>query len=321
MRRNFRCSLLAVVLAFGTTVFVGADVAETVGKYRASFEKRMNAELDEHGKEARNLRLNYIAALKKLKGELGRAENLKGAAQVLAEIEIIEDGEETKELPADTDYRFKRVREKWERGLAEVRSARNKKLKTTVDLYFKALDTEKRRLTRVGEIKEALVIEEEEKRVRNLPEVKAMVNIPEPGRPAVDTLEDLALASRGAKASTSSGRDADLIIDGKTKHDKQKGYAWAINPCTFTVDLGTVHAINKVRILLFDLDNRRYSYRVFVSEDGASWDQVRSNPRARGGWQEIGLEDKKLQFIRVNGLGNTVNRNFHVVEIEAYGSQ
>ena len=319
MRRNIRCSLLAVVLAFGTTVSLVADVAETVGKYRASFEKRMNSELDEHGKEARNLRLNYIAALKKLKGELGRAENLKGAAQVLAEIEIIEEGEETKDLPADSDYRFKRVREKWERGLVEIRSARNKKLKTTVGLYFKALDTEKRRLTRVGEIKEALVIEEEEERVRNLPEVKAMGNTPEPGQPADDALQDLALASRGAKASGS--KNAGLIIDGETKFGKYKGYAWATNPCNFAVDLGAVHSINKIRILLYDLDNRRYSYRVFVSEDGDSWNQVMSNPRARGGWQEIGLEDIKLQFIRVNGLGNTENRNFHVVEIEAYGSQ
>ena len=319
MKRRYRCPLLVAVFAFSTTMAAVADVAETVEKYRSSFEKRMNAELDEHGKAARNLRLNYVTALKKLKGELARAENLKGAAQVLAEIEIIEDGEEPKELPADADYRFKRVREQWKRGLGEIRAARNKKLRTTVDIYFKALDTEKRRLTRAGDIKEALVIEEEEKRVRNLPEVKAMASIPDPGEPTVDALQNLALASMGAKAS--GAKDADLIIDGKTKHDKHKGYAWAINPCSFTVDLGTVHEINKIRILLYDLDNRRYSYRVFVSEDAASWDQVRSNPRARGGWQEIGLEDTKLQFIRVDGLGNTENRNFHVVEIEAYGSQ
>ena len=137
--------------------------------------------------------------------------------------------------------------------------------------------------------------------------------------PAVDALQDLALASRGAKASGS--KNAGLIIDGDTKFGKYKGYAWATNPCNFAVDLGAVCSINKIRILLYNLDNRRYSYRVFVSEDGDSWNQVMSNPRARGGWQEIGLEDIKLQFIRVNGLSNTENRNFHVVEIEAYGSQ
>ena len=110
------------------------------------------------------------------------------------------------------------------------------------------------------------------------------------------------------------------MIDGKTKHDKHKGWAFATNPCSFMVNLGAVHTINRIRLFLYDLDNRRYGYRIFVSEDGASWNQVRSNPRARGGWQEIGLEDTKLQFIRVHGLSNTENRNFHVVEIEAYGS-
>jgi hypothetical protein len=318
MKRIFRDRLLAVVLAFSMTAPVLADVAETVEKYRTSFERRMNAELDEHGKAARDLRLNYLEVLKKLKGELGRAENLKGATQVLAEIEMIEDGEESKDLPADADFRFKRVREKWERGLTEIRSARSKKLKTTVELYLKALDTEKRRLTRAGEIKDALVIEEEEKRVGDLPEVKALVITPEPGQPADEDLEDLALASRGAKAS--GGKDADLMIDGKTKHDRHKGWAFATNPCSFMVNLGAVHTINRIRLCLYDLDNRRYGYRIFVSEDGASWNQVRSNPRARGGWQEIGLEDTKLQFIRVHGLSNTENRNFHVVEIEAYGS-
>ena len=210
MKRILRGRLLAVVLAFSMTVPVLADVAETVEKYRTSFEKRMNAELDEHGKAARDLRLNYLEALKKLKGELGRAENLKGATQVLAEIEMIEDGEESKELPADADFRFKRVREKWERGLTEIRSARSKKLKITVELYLKALDTEKRRLTRAGEIKDALVIEEEEKRVGDLPEVKALVITPEPGQPVDEDLQDLALASRGAKAS--GGKEADLMI-------------------------------------------------------------------------------------------------------------
>ena len=67
------------------TVPVLADVAETVEKYRTSFEKRMNAELDEHGKAARDLRLNYLEVLNKLKVELGRAENLKGATFTEAE--------------------------------------------------------------------------------------------------------------------------------------------------------------------------------------------------------------------------------------------
>ena len=169
------CLLVVVAFLLGSQLPLAADAAGTVEKYRASFEKRMNTELDEHGEAARELRVKYIDALKKLKLELGRNENLKGAAQVVAEIEAVEDGEEAKELPADADHKFKRVRDQWERGLVEIRAARNKKLETTVNLYFKALDTEKRRLTRAGKIKDALLFEEEEKRVRDLPEVAAVL--------------------------------------------------------------------------------------------------------------------------------------------------
>ena len=175
MKGISRCVFLVLIFIFCASPSVLADAAETIEKYRASFEKRMNAELDEHGKSARELRQKYIQELNQLKVELGRAENLKGAAQVVAEIEAIEEGEEAKELPDGADPKFERVREEWERREAGIRTARTKKLSTTVKLYLKALDTEKRRLTRAGRIKDALLLEEEEKRVMALPEYKATV--------------------------------------------------------------------------------------------------------------------------------------------------
>ena len=175
-----RSFCLVVVFLLGGSAPLFADAKETLAKFRASFEKRMNSELDEHGKAARDLRTKYIDALKKLKIELGRAENLKGAAQVVAEIEAVEDGEEAKELPKGADPKFKRLREQWERGLVGIRKDRTKKITTTVALYLKAIDTEKRRLTRAGKIKDALLFEEEEKRVAELPEVKAAMAKGEP---------------------------------------------------------------------------------------------------------------------------------------------
>ncbi|MBL49550.1 MAG: hypothetical protein CMP28_11440 [Roseibacillus sp.] len=165
---------------------LAADAVATIDKYRGSFEKRMNAELDEHGKAARDLRVKYLEALRKLKLELGRAENLKGAVQVVAEIEAVEDGEEATELPADADHRFKRLREQWDRGLVGIRRERTKKLNETVKLYFQALDKEKRRLTRAGKIKEALLFEEEENRVKELPEVVAALPQEEPSQKEVN---------------------------------------------------------------------------------------------------------------------------------------
>ncbi|MCP4828089.1 MAG: hypothetical protein GY889_04360 [Proteobacteria bacterium] len=201
MKRIFRDRLLAVVLAFSMTVPVLADVAETVEKYRASFERRMNAELDESGKTARALRLNYIQALKELKLELGRAENLKGAAQVVAELEAIEDGEEAEQLPEDANPRIKNLRAQWERGGVDIRMNRNRKVSETVKIYLGALDKEKRRITRIGRIKDALLFEEEEKRVLELPEVKASIAAVE--EPELE--DDLAAALAGTKWSHAIG--------------------------------------------------------------------------------------------------------------------
>ena len=162
-----------------------------VDSYRAAFEKRMNAELDAHGKKARELRKSYLEALKRLKVELGRDNKLKEAAQVVAEIEAVEDGEEAKPLPKDADYCYQRVRKKWDDGLAAISAARGKKIKTTVELYLKALDGEKRKLTRAGKIKEALLFEEEEMRVGELPEVKAVMAAeedPKEDGPKLETL-------------------------------------------------------------------------------------------------------------------------------------
>ena len=316
MKLFFRGPLLVFAISLCLAMVGVADVEETIQRYRASFEKRMNAELDEYGNAARKARLNYVDSLKKVKGELARAEKLKAAAQVLDEIELVEGGEDPGSLSPDVDYRFKRVREIWERELSEIQSARGEKLKTTLGIYFRALDAEKRRLTRIGKIKDALVVEEEELRVRGLPEVKAMeaseASEAEPKEPS----ENLALAARGARAS--GARRSELLIDGKIEYNKKEGFAFENFPCNFTVDLRSKVSIGQVRILLYDLDRRKYGFRLLVSDDGESWELVNNSEKVDAGWQEINLEDTKARYVRINGLSNTANLGFHVVEGEVY---
>ena len=307
--------LLALAMSLCLTPVGVADVEETIQKYRASFEKRMNAELDEYGNAARKARLNYVDSLKKVKGELSRAEKLKAAAQVLDEIDLVGGGEDPGPLSPDADYRFKRVRETWERELSEIQAGRSRKLKTTLSIYFRALDTEKRRLTRNGKIKDALIFEEEELRVRDLPEVKAMATSEasetEPRKPS----ENLALASKGARAD--GARRPDLLIDGKTDHKTREGFAFGPTPCNFTIDLRSVRSIGLIRFLLYELDSRKYGYRLLISADGESWEVVGSEKKAKG-WQEISLEDAEARYVRINGISNTANNDFHVVEVEVY---
>ncbi len=309
---------MAVALALSANVSVLADVTETVEKYRASFEKRMNLELDEFGKAARALRLNYIQALKGLKLELGRAENLKGAAQVVAELEAVEDGEETGELPADADYRLKRLREQRERGLSDIRTARNKKLGVTLNLYFKALDEEKRRRTRAGKIKDALLVEEEQKRVKELPEVKVVL-APREGEKRELTgrveIGDLALATRGATAKAPERHS--YLIDGR--YDNVALYSRGKFPCSFIVVLDNLYVLEKIRVNLYDADRRRYRYELEVSADNITWEKlVRDEGKGVRGWQDIKFEPRDVKYIRVRGLHNTANEYVHLLEIEAY---
>jgi hypothetical protein len=189
MNRFHPTILIVCVLLVSVSLPVCGDAAKTVEAYRASFEKRMNSELDGHGKKARELRQNYLGVLKKLKGELGRQEKLTAAAQVVAEIEAVEDGEQAKPIPENADYRFKRLRVQWERGIEEILRERNRKVEATSKLYLKALDSEKRKLTRAGKIKEALLLEEEEMRVKALPEVVAALKVDEPEEPAAVDLK------------------------------------------------------------------------------------------------------------------------------------
>lgn len=181
--KSFPCLMLLAgwLLTIG---FVAAQEGEEprnakLDLFRKSFEKRLNKELDAHGNDARKLRTSYLEALEKLKGTLGREEKLKAAAQVVAEIEAIEDGEDVRELPAAADYRLKNLRKKWDEGLSGVLKKRSRQIEATTKIYLKALDEEKRKLTRAGKIKDALLFEKEAERVQALPEIQAVLAEPE----------------------------------------------------------------------------------------------------------------------------------------------
>lgn len=152
---------------------------EKLESFRKSFEKRINKELDDYGSDAQKLRANYLEALKKLKGILGREEKLKQAAHVVAEIEAVEDGGDTGVLPTTADFRLKNLRKKWDEGLSGIFDKRSRQVESTAKIYLKALDEEKRKLTRAGKIKDALLFEKEAERVLRLPEVQAILAEPE----------------------------------------------------------------------------------------------------------------------------------------------
>lgn len=110
-----------------------------------------------------------------------------------------------------------------------------------------------------------------------------------------------------------------------------KGFADFPWPNTLTVDLGGTYDLHCIRFLLWDglgqgggrRNLRVYKYRLLVSEDHHTW-TVLYDTRDDGynGWQSFEFEHTiQAQYIRVHGLWNSANSNFHIVQIEAHDSQ
>ncbi|MGF1627079.1 MAG: discoidin domain-containing protein [Alphaproteobacteria bacterium] len=134
----------------------------------------------------------------------------------------------------------------------------------------------------------------------------------DPGR-----LVNVAAAPHGARVV---GADrAGLMNDGEsTVYDGAEGFAYVWLGTPIIVDLGRPYAVEQLRFLLWDRDDRFYRYRIDGSADGTGWTVLadRTDGEHRG-WQEIALSPAPLRYIRLVGTHNSVIAEFQVVEFEA----
>jgi hypothetical protein len=175
------------------------------------------------------------------------------------------------------------------------------------------------RLQRAAKLEEAILVKKELEAFRA--EIKlrdeAQRNIAEEGD------IDLALASAGATAKAPN-RAGDLI-DGKIEHKGTAtggiGYAWGVCPSDFIVEFPGPKNIRKIRFLLYDQDKKRsYNYQLFIMPHGSDeWEKVSDRSKKPSqGWQEQKFNPRMISKIKVVGLKNSSNKNFHIVEIEAF---
>ncbi|XP_059061241.1 BTB/POZ domain-containing protein 9 [Achroia grisella] len=134
--------------------------------------------------------------------------------------------------------------------------------------------------------------------------------------------ENVATVARGARVVAGDMRSA--LLDGDTdNYDMERGYTRhtitdaADNP-GILVRLATCTIINHLRLLLWDRDNRSYAYYIEVSVDQKDWVRVidHSNYFCRS-WQNLYFEPRVVQYIKIVGTSNTVNKVFHAVSLEA----
>lgn len=114
------------------------------------------------------------------------------------------------------------------------------------------------------------------------------------------------------------------LLDGDTiSYDMEKGYTRHTISDTgesqgIIVELGKMFIINHIKILLWDRDNRSYSYYIEVSVNQSNWERVVDHTEyfCRS-WQYLYFPSRPVRFIRLVGTNNTVNKVFHVVALEA----
>lgn len=142
-----------------------------------------------------------------------------------------------------------------------------------------------------------------------------------PYRGALWPEENVATEKFGSRTVLGECRAA--LLDGDTTtYDMEKGYTRHCiteqNDSGIIVELGNNCSINHIKMLLWDRDNRAYSYFIEVSVNQTHWERVIDYTQYYcRSWQYLYFPPRAVRYIKVVGTHNTVNKVFHVVSLEA----
>jgi len=137
--------------------------------------------------------------------------------------------------------------------------------------------------------------------------------------------ENVAVPRHGAQVLVGEVKNA--LLDGDSKnYDMERGFSRhpidEAGDKGIVVKLGMPCIINRINMLLWDRDQRAYSYCIEVSMDQADWVRVVDHSKYHcRSWQTLYFPQRVVQYIRVMGTHNTVNKVFHVVTLEAIGAR
>jgi len=130
----------------------------------------------------------------------------------------------------------------------------------------------------------------------------------------VATLPNNAVVVIGVSRSRNS-----LLNGDTTNYDWDSGYTCheleaAPNNCII-VQLAQPYLLDSMRLLLWDRDDRLYSFYVEVSVDTQVWNRVVEAERRRS-WQTLYFPRAPVVYVKIVGTANTANEVFHIVHFE-----
>ncbi|CAF1083880.1 unnamed protein product [Rotaria sordida] len=129
----------------------------------------------------------------------------------------------------------------------------------------------------------------------------------------VATLEASAVVSEGVS------RVRNALINGDyLSYDWDSGYTChQLGSGGIVIQLCQPHVVSSMRLLLWDCDNRSYSYYIETSYDNVTWTKaVDKQAIACKSWEILTFSPRIVVFIRICGTHNTANEVFHCVHFE-----
>jgi tetratricopeptide (TPR) repeat protein len=129
---------------------------------------------------------------------------------------------------------------------------------------------------------------------------------------------NVALARSGAVAT--GGTHPEVLIDGiSTGYTGSSGFAYGAFPVEFIVTLPRALPLRMIRLLLWDGQARFYRFAVETSSDGRSFQPLVDRGQGEWrSWQTLSFAPRRVKAIKLKGLYNSANGDFHCVELEAY---
>jgi len=136
----------------------------------------------------------------------------------------------------------------------------------------------------------------------------------------VSPTSNVATLDRSALVIEGVCRSRNALLNGDTSnYDWDTGYTChQLGSGAIVVQLGQPYALDSMRLLLWDCDQRSYSYYIEVSTNQRDWEVVCDRTRERcKSWQMVRFTKRPVVFIRIVGTHNTENEVFHCVHFEA----
>ncbi|KAG7460581.1 hypothetical protein MATL_G00200270 [Megalops atlanticus] len=131
--------------------------------------------------------------------------------------------------------------------------------------------------------------------------------------------ENVATISACASVIEGVSRSRNALLNGDTcNYDWDSGYTChQLGSGAIVIQLAQPYMVDSLRLLLWDCDDRSYSYYVELSTNQQQWTRVVDRTKvACRSWQTLRFEKQPASFVRIVGTHNTANEVFHCVHFE-----